>query len=98
MMKVALAVSLFCICALWLLAFGPSEASAQSAVEYGGIVGSKPPPKSPDIMKGSDRIAKPDASRACAQKKRKSGQAKAAGKMSGPLIIEKRGGRYERVQ
>lgn len=97
MMKLRFSVTVFCVCALTLIAFVPSEVSAQAAVEYGGII-SKPPPRSPAILKDSDRIAKPESSRSCVQKRRKSDHAKTDGKTGGPLIIERRGNRYERIQ
>jgi hypothetical protein len=79
------------------MAFIPSNAAAQAAVEYGGIIGSKPSPKSPEVLKNSERSTKPDSSRSSVQYKKVLDRTKAGGKASEPLIIEKRGDRYERI-
>jgi hypothetical protein len=77
--------------------------SAQSAVEYGTIIGSKPPPKPMNVMKSSEQITKPEAvntSSGKTQKKKTTSQAKTGStgsKGSGPLILEKRGSHYERL-
>jgi hypothetical protein len=96
MVKVVWPASVF-LFAFLLMAFIPSNAAAQAAVEYGGIVGSKPPPRSPEVLKNSERLTEPDSSRSSVQKKKKPSQAKAGGKTGEPLIIEKRGARYERI-
>ncbi len=78
----------------------PSRVSAQSTVEYGTIIGSKPPPKPMNVMKGSEQITKPEAVKTSSgktQKKKTTSQAKTGSKGSGPLILEKRGSHYERV-
>ena len=49
MVKIGWPASMFFFFALLLMAFIPSNAAAQAAVEYGGIVGSKPPPRSPEV-------------------------------------------------
>ena len=96
--KIGWPASMFFFFALLLMAFIPSNAAAQAAVEYGGIIGSKPPPRSPEVPRNSDRLTKPDSFRSCAQRNKKPNQAKAGGKAGEPLIIEKRGARYERIQ
>jgi len=71
----------------------------QAAAEY-GILGSKPPPKVTDLGKaagenvqgGTKRV--PPARQAATQT---SPQPQPAGKTKGPLIIERRGNHYERV-
>jgi hypothetical protein len=85
---------------LLFIAFIPSDVSAQSAVEYGTIVGSKPPPKAPNVMKSSERITQKESTKSSPKKGSKektSTQEKSGAKGSGPMIIEKRGNRYERI-
>lgn len=85
---------------LLFMALIPSTASAQSAVEYGTIVGSRPPPKAPNVMKSSERITQRESTKSSPKKSPKektSTQAKSGTKGSGPVIIEKRGNRYERI-
>jgi hypothetical protein len=98
MMKVGWLASMFFFFALLLMAFIPSNAAAQAAVEYGGIIGSKPPLRSPEVLKNSERLTKTDSSRSSVQKKKKPRQAMAGGKTGEPLIVEKRGARYERIR
>ncbi len=92
--------SLFVLLFLSCVILIPSTVSAQSAVEYGIITGSKPPPKPMNVMKGSEQITQRDEVKDPSRKtqKRNTGtQAKTGSKVSGPLIIEKRGNRYEQV-
>jgi hypothetical protein len=83
-----------------LLAGFHSVALAQVAVEY-GIIGSKPPPTSPDTGKGiSNKVQtglKQTPSSDQGYKRQAERQSGAGGKTGGPLIIERRGDRYERV-
>jgi hypothetical protein len=86
--------------ALFFITFIPSTSSAQSAVEYGTIVGSKPPPKTPHVMKSSERITQKESTKSSPKKvsaDNNSTQAKSGTKGSGPIIIEKRKNRYERI-
>jgi hypothetical protein len=90
-------IILFFFCCVILV---PSTVSAQAAVEYGIIAGGKPPPKPLNVMKGSEQITQREevkTSSGKTQKRKTSTQAKTGSKGSGPLIIEKRGNRYERV-
>jgi hypothetical protein len=77
-----------------------SVASAQVAVEY-GIIGSKPPPKAPDtgktISKKVEAGLKKTPSSDQDYKRQTQRQQKAGGKTGGPLIIERRGDHYERI-
>jgi len=77
-----------------------SVALAQVAVEY-GIIGSKPPPASSDpgksISKKVEAGLKKGPSSDQGYKRQAERQSKAGGKTGGPLIIERRGDRYERV-
>jgi hypothetical protein len=98
MVKIVWPASMFSYFALLPMAFIPSNAAAQAAVEYGGIIGCKPPPRSPEVLKNTDRMTKPGTSRSSVQRKKKPIQAKAAGRTGEPLIIEKRDAGYERIQ
>lgn len=97
MVKVGWPASMFFFLALLPLPLIPSNAAAQATVEYGGIIGSKSPLRSPEVLRNSERLTKPDTSRSSVQSKNKPRQAKAGGKAGEPLIIEKRGARYERI-
>src|SRR5512139_2802190 len=85
--------------ALFLAGFH-SVAVAQVAVEY-GIVGSKPPPASPDVGKSIGKKVRTGAKQTPSSdqgyKRQTASQPKAGSKTGGPLIIERRGDRYERV-
>ena len=76
-----------------------SVASAQTAVEY-GIIGSKPPPTSPGPEKSISKkvqagLKQPSSDQG--YKRQTERQPTAGCKTGGPLIIEGRGDRYERV-
>ena len=77
-----------------------SVASAQTAVEY-GIIGSKPPPTSPGPEKTISKKVQAGLKQAPSSdqgyKKQTERQPTAGGKTGGPLIIERRGNRCERV-
>jgi hypothetical protein len=79
---------------LTAIAFG------QTAVEY-GIIGSKPPPKSPDAGRSvNEKIQsglKQTPSSGQGYRRQTERQPKGGGNTGGPLIIEQRGGHYERV-
>lgn len=94
-------LSFICFCyTISLIILIPSTVSAQAAVEYGTIIGSKPPPKTPNVMKSSENITQKESSKASPKKgykEKTSIQAKTGTKGSGPVIIEKRGNRYERI-
>ena len=96
-------VMFLCLVLLGLLSAGLlSVASAQTAVEY-GIIGSKPPPKSPSsdigstINKALERTPRETRSTTERYKKETRTQKKTGGKSGGPLIIEQRGNHYERI-
>jgi hypothetical protein len=93
-------VVIFCLRVALLLVVFQSTAVAQVAVEY-GIVGSKPPPKAADtgktISKKVEAGFKKSPSSDQGYKRQTKGQSRPAGKAGGPLIIEKRGDHYERV-
>ena len=90
----------FSLSAALLLAGFHSVAVAQVAVEY-GIIGSKPPPASPDPGKGISKKVRTGAKQAPSSdkgyKRQTASQPKAGSKTGGPLIIERRGDQYERV-
>jgi hypothetical protein len=89
----------FC-CVLLFITVIPSTVSAQAAVEYGTIIGSKPPSKTPNVMKSPEKISQKESSKTSQKKDSKErtfNQAKTGAKGSGPVIIEKRGNRYERI-
>jgi hypothetical protein len=77
-----------------------SVAPAQTAVEY-GIIGSKPPPTSPGPVKTISKKVQAGPKQAPSSdqgyKRQTERQPTAGGKTRGPLIIERRGDRYERV-
>ncbi len=98
--RLFIAGSLFVLLFFSSVILVPLTVSAQSAVEYGIITGSKPPPKPMNVMKGSEQITQREevkASSGKTHKRKTSTQTKTGSKGSGPLIIEKRGNRYERV-
>jgi hypothetical protein len=91
---------IYFFCTILFIIMIPSTASAQAAVEYGTIIGSKPPPKTPNVMKSSERITQkesPKSSPKKASKENTSPQAKTGTKSSGPVIIEKQGNHYNRL-
>lgn len=94
---------LFCFCVLCLslgiiLIASPSNLQAQVAVEYGTIA-SKPAVKLPDITRGSERVIQKDSPKRQGTRKEKAARQKnvKTAKGSGPLVIEQRGTKYERV-
>jgi hypothetical protein len=91
----------FCCTIIIFITLTPSTVSAQAAVEYGTIIGSKTPPKTPNVMKSSEKISQKESSKASPKngsKEKTSNQVKKTGaKGSGPVIIEKRGNSYERI-
>jgi hypothetical protein len=98
MVKICWLVPMFFFFALLLMALIPSSAAAQAAAEYGGIVGSKSPPRSPEALKNSRRLTEPDSPRASVQKTKKPNPVKAGDKAGKSLIIEKHGARYGQIQ
>jgi hypothetical protein len=91
-------ISVFC--SILFITMGPSTALAQAAVEYGTIIGSKPPPKSQNVMNSSEKITQKESPKATPKKGSKektSTQAKTGAKDPGPVIIEKQGDHYKRI-
>ncbi len=93
----------FCLCVLGLslaiiLIASPSNLPAQVAVEYGTIA-SKPAVKLPDITRGSEKVIQKDSAKRQGTRKEKAAKQKdvKTAKGSGPLVIEQRGTKYERV-
>ena len=88
------------LCGMLLLVGFSSAALAQTAVEY-GIIGSKPPPTSPGPAKTISKKVKAGLTKTPSldrgHKRQTERQPKAGGKTEGPLIIERRGDHYERV-
>ena len=54
----------FCCTIIIFITLTPSTVSAQAAVEYGTIIGSKTPPKTPNVMKSSEKISQKESSKA----------------------------------
>lgn len=93
----------FCFCVICLslgiiLIASPSNLPAQVAVEYGTIA-SKPAVKLPDITRGSEKVIQKDSPKRQGNRKEKAARQKnvKTAKGSGPLVIEQRGAKYERV-
>jgi hypothetical protein len=88
------------ICSVLLVVALISTTSAQTAVEY-GIIGSKPPPRSLDpgrtISKKAQAGLKQTPSSDQGYTRQPQAQSKTGGKTGGPLIIERRGDHYERI-
>ena len=93
----------FCLCVVCLslgiiLIASPSNIPAQVAVEYGTIA-SKPSVKFPDVTRSSESVMKKETPKGQRSRKEKAAKPKNAKttKSSGPLVIEQRGAKYERV-
>ena len=90
--------SLLCLSLGIFLIASPSNIPAQVAVEYGTIA-SKPAVKLPDVTRSSERVIQKDSTKRQVTRKEKAARPKnvKTTKGSGPLVIEQRGTKYERV-
>jgi hypothetical protein len=84
---------------LWLVL--PQVAMAQVGVEYGIIGSSRVPPKCPDCSGKVEKKIQNNFRRTTSSNKenrsKQMNKSQTGGKGSGPLIIEKRGNHYERI-
>ena len=89
---------IFCLSIGIILIASPSNIPAQVAVEYGTIA-SKPSVKFPDVTRSSERVIQKDSTKRQGTRKEKAARPKnvKTTKGSGPLVIEQRGAKYERV-
>ena len=98
MLRRSFCFCVFCLSLGIILIASPSNTPAQVAVEYGTIA-SKPAVKLPDITRSSERVIQKDSTKRQVTRKEKAARPKnvKTTKGSGPLVIEQRGTKYERV-